>query len=181
MKNVIFLLFFALIVQIVVSKQFQNGTHTNKTHSKKNSTQRAYLIRTNLTKEDIEQLLNQTNVNNTSTNNGLNISEVDDDMYPEELDVEIEDEIMDNYTKPLVVDFLEKECNVSEAKSFIVMNNEKNIKKGILKKFLPWLSIIIFIYAMIYLNNLKKNNKVVKRYQFIDFDLKEDYLISKSD
>ena len=147
-KSLFFFLSLSLIVNLVELKEFKNKTHLNKTHANKNSTQRAYLIKTNLTKTDIE----------------------------------IEDEIMDNYTKPMIVDFTEKESNISEAKSFIVINNEKNSKKGIFWKFIQFLSIIIFIYGLIYLNNLKKSKKDYKSRKFYEFDLRDDdYLISKSE
>ena len=181
MKNIIFFLFFYLAINLCLSKQLKNKTHFNKTHENKNNTQRAYLIKTNLTILEIEKLLNQSINNN---NISLNISELDDDddeLYSEEIDVEIEDQIMDNFTNPEIVDFKEKNNNLSEAKSFIAITNEKNVKKGIFGKLFQILSIIIFIYAIIYLNNLKKDNKVVKAYKFFDLDFKEDYLISKSD
>ena len=181
-KSLFFFLSLSLIVNLVELKEFKNKTHLNKTHANKNSTQRAFLIKTNLTKTDIEKILNQSNIIISNTSNGIIVSEIDDDLYPDELDIEIEDEIMDNYTKPMIVDFTEKESNISEAKSFIVINNEKNSKKGIFWKFIQFLSIIIFIYGLIYLNNLKKSKKDYKSRKFYEFDLRDDdYLISKSE
>ena len=116
------------------------------------------------------------------SNNSTLISEIDDENenYPE-LDIEIEDEIEDNSTRPELIDYKVKNTKTSETKAFLAMNDEKYVKQGKFGKFLLLISLIIFICAMIYFNNLKKNKKVVRTYKLFDLDIKEEKLIMKNE
>ncbi len=69
----------------------------------------------------------------------------------------------------------------SETKILLAMNNENEIKKSKLTKFLPLLSLIIFIYALIYFNKMKKNKKIVKTYKLFDLDFRKENLITKDE
>ena len=121
-------------------------------------------------------------MNGTLIKNETLISEMaENDDFPDEIDIEIEDEIIDNGTNPELNEFLAIEKEHTEAKSFLSTNNDMNIKKSKFGKFLPIFSLILFIYAMIYFNKLKKNKKVIKTYKLFDFDFKEEGLIVKDD
>ena len=178
MKNILLLLLLSLLINLFESKRFKNKTYLGKIHNKKNNTLRTFLITTELNKTEFEKLLR---MNGTSIKNETLISEMADGEIPEEIDVEIEDEIIDNCTDPELTEFIATEKKHTEAKSFLSTNNDVNIKKSKFGKFLPICSLILFIYAMIYFNKLKKNKKVVKTYKFVDFDFKEEGLIVKDD
>ena len=179
MKNILLLLLLSLLINLVTSKRFKNKTYLGKIHNKKNNTLRTFLITTELNKTEFEKLLS---MNGTLIKNETLISEMaENDDFPDEIDIEIEDEIIDNGTNPELNEFLAIEKEHTEAKSFLSTNNDMNIKKSKFGKFLPIFSLILFIYAMIYFNKLKKNKKVVKTYKLFDFDFKEEGLIVKDD
>ena len=179
MKKYASLLLLSLLINLSLSKGLKNQSHLSKNHGKKNNTHRTFLIRTELNITEIEKLLNR---NQTLSNNSTLISEIDDENenYPE-LDIEIEDEIEDNSTRPELIDYKVKNTKTSETKAFLAMNDEKYVKQGKFGKFLLLISLIIFICAMIYFNNLKKNKKVVRTYKLFDFDIKEEKLIMKNE
>ena len=179
MKNFLLLLLLSLLINLVTSKRFKNKTYLGKIHNKKNNTLRTFLITTELNKTEFEKLLS---MNGTLIKNETLISEMaENDDFPDEIDIEIEDEIIDNGTNPELNEFLAIEKEHTEAKSFLSTNNDMNIKKSKFGKFLPIFSLILFIYAMIYFNKLKKNKKVIKTYKLFDFDFKEEGLIVKDD
>ena len=179
MKNILLLLLLSLLINLVTSKRFKNKTYLGKIHNKKNNTLRTFLITTELNKTEFEKLLS---MNGTLIKNETLISEMaENDDFPDEIDIEIEDEIIDNGTNPELNEFLAIEKEHTEAKSFLSTNNDMNIKKSKFGKFLPIFSLILFIYAMIYFNKLKKNKKVIKTYKLFDFDFKEEGLIVKDD
>ena len=176
MKNLTFLMILFFLFNLSLSKKSQNQAHS---HLKKNGTRRTYLIRTELNKTEIAKLLN---ANETETENGTIISEIiDDEDYPNEVDIEIEDAIMGNDTTTHITDYLETDVKNSETKILLAMNNENEIKKSKLTKFLPFLSLIIFIYALIYFNKMKKNKKIVKTYKLFDLDFRKENLITKDE
>ena len=179
MKNILLLFLLSLLINLSESKRFKNKTYVGKIHNKKNNNLRTFLITTELNKTEFEKLLR---MNGTLNKNETLISEMsENDDFPSEIDIEIEDEIIDNCTDPELTEFLAKEKNHTEAKSFLSTNNDINIKKSKFGKFLPFCSLILFIYAMIYFNKLKNNKKVVKTYKLFDFDFKEEGLIVKDD
>ena len=179
MKNILFILLLSLLIYLSESKGFRNKTYLGKIHNKKNNSLKTFLITTELNKTEFEKLLS---MNGTLTKNESLIKEMDKNgEFPEEIDIEIEDEILDNGTSPELTEFLAKEETHNEAKSFLSTNNDVNIKKSKFGKFLPFCSLIFFIFAMIYFNKLKKNKKVVKTYKFFDFDFKDESLIVKDD
>ena len=179
MKNILFILLLSFLINLLESKGFRNKTYLGKIHNKKNNSLKTFLITTELNKTEFEKLLA---MNGTLTKNETLITEMaKDGKFPEEIDIEIEDEIIDNGTSPELTEFLAKEEAHTEAKSFLSTNNDVNIKKSKLAKFMPFCSLIFFIFAMIYFNKLKKNKKVVKTYKFFDFDFKDESLIVKDD
>ncbi len=179
MKNILLLLLLSLLLNLVTSKRFKNKTYLGKIHNKKNNTLRTFLITTELNKTEFEKLLS---MNGTLIKNETLISEMaENDDFPDEIDIEIEDEIIDNGTSPELIDFLAKEKEHAETKSFLSMDNEMNVKKSKFGKFLPFLSLIFLIYAMINFNKIKRNKKVVKTYKLFDFDFKEESLIVRDD
>ena len=179
MKNILFILLLTLLINLLESKEFRNKTYLGKIHNKKNNSLKTFLITTELNKTEFEKLLA---MNGTLTKNETLITEMaKDGKFPEEIDIEIEDEIIDNGTSPELTEFLAKEEAHTEAKSFLSTNNDVKIKKSKFAKFMPFCSLIFFICAMIYFNKLKKNKKVVKTYKFFDFDFKDESLIVKDD
>ena len=180
MKNILSILFIFLLINLCKSKRFKNKTYLGKIHNKKNNTLKTFLITTELNKTEIEKLLN---ISGTYNKNETLISEMNEDNedYQEGIDIEIEDEIIDNGTSPELIDFLAKEKEHAETKSFLSMDNEMNVKRSKFGKFLPFLSLIFLIYAMINFNKIKRNKKVVKTYKLFDFDFKEESLIVRDD
>ena len=179
MKNILFILLLTLLINLLESKGFRNKTYLGKIHNKKNNSLKTFLITTELNKTEFEKLLA---MNETLTKNETLITEMaKDGKFPEEIDIEIEDEIIDNGTSPELTEFLAKEEAHTEAKSFLSTNNDVKIKKSKFSKFMPFCSLIFFICVMIYFNKLKKNKKVVKTYKFFDFDFKDESLIVKDD
>ena len=142
MKNILLLLLLSLLINLVTSKRFKNKTYLGKIHNKKNNTLRTFLITTELNKTEFEKLLN---MNGTLIKNETLISEMaENDDFPDEIDIEIEDEIIDNGTNPELNEFLAIEKEHTEAKSFLSTNNDMNIKKSKFGKFLPIFSLILF-------------------------------------
>ena len=177
MKNIIFLLVLCFSIDLIDSK---NKTHLDKVHGKKNNTHRTFLIRTGLNKTELEELFNK---NQSLVLNGTTVSEIEDDneTFSEELDIEIEDEIDDNRIIPHLVDFFDKENNISEAQSLLAINNRNFEKKGKIGIILPFLNLIFFIYVLIYLNKWKNNKKSVRVYKLFDLSSKEQNLIIKNE
>ena len=144
MKNILLLLLLSLLINLVTSKRFKNKTYLGKIHNKKNNTLRTFLITTELNKTEFEKLLN---MNGTLIKNETLISEMaENDDFPDEIDIEIEDEIIDNGTNPELNEFLAIEKEHTEAKSFLSTNNDMNIKKSKFGKFLPIFSLILFYF-----------------------------------
>ena len=182
MKIFVFFLFSTFLINFTLSKRFKNKTHLNKNHTKKNNTHRTFLIRTELNITEIEKLLNN---NKTLDINKTIVSEIDDDYenftLPDEIDIEIEDEIDDNGTMPQIIDYMVQESKSQETQYLFTINNEKYINKGRYGKIIPLLSFIIFIYAIIYFNTFKKNKQVVRTYRYFEVDFKEENLIEKNE
>ena len=176
MKNIIFLFVLSLLVNFSDSKRFKKSTISNK----KNNTYRTFLIKTELNKTEIENLFKN---NDSLIQNNTIISEINDEneATTEEIDIEIEDEINDNGTMPYIIDFLDKKIKTSEEQSFLSINNQNYFQKSKFRKFLPLISLLFFIFALIYFNALKNNKKTLKIYKFFELDLKEEKLIVKNE
>ena len=160
--------------------------------------QNTFLIKTNLTKERLEALLQEgkTKVVNLKQKQGqkeveyneTNIVEDGDNITTEEgLNREIEDEIMDDALIPLE-EFHVKEVKTSETKTFIVQKNTKIIDALYEKRFgkiYGYLTIVFFIFAVIYFSNLNRNKKVVgknKKYDnYSEFDNDKEYMLAEFD
>jgi len=176
MNNNFFLLILFLSVNLAVSRGFIKSNISNK----KNNTHRTFLIRTELNKTEIEKLFKN---NNSFTVNQTIISEInnDNETFAEDIDIEIEDEIHDNGTMPYIIDFLTKQNQTSEEQALLSENNQIFVQRRKIGKFLFLISLIIFIYAMIYFNGLKKSEKLVKVYKFFELDFKEEKFIVKNE
>ena len=82
---------------------------------------------------------------------------------------------------PYIIDFLTKQNQTSEEQALLSENNQIFVQRRKIGKFLFLISLIIFIYAMIYFNGLKKSEKLVKVYKFFELDFKEEKFIVKNE
>ena len=180
MRRISYFFLLSMLINITLSKRFRKTSNLGKINSKKNNTLHTILITTELNKEEIEKILNK---NGTIVCNRTSVSEIidDNDDFPDEIDIEIEDEIIDNGTTPHLTDYLEKESKTIKSQSFLEKKSDNYVKKEKFGKFLPLMSLIIFIFALIHFNTIKMNKKVVKTYKIYDFDFKEESLIIKND
>ena len=197
MKSFIFVIFLLFITGILSN----NNTHyENKEHN----TQNTFLVKTQLTKEQLQTLLQEGETqlinlkkkknknkkeNNTEQiiNYNKTIVEDGDNITTDEgLQKEIEDEIMDDALQPLD-EYHVKEAKTSETKTLIAKNDSKFIDSLYEKKFgkiYAYLTLIFFVFSLIYFNGLDKNkkngyknNNYVNYYEFISSN---DYMVSKN-
>ena len=197
MKKFSILIFLLVLVTGTLSNNIQN-------ENKEKTTQNTFLVKTQLTKEQLQTLLQEGETqlinlkkkkhinkkeNNTEEIVNYNKTTVDDgdNITTEEgLQREIEDEIMDDALNPLD-EFHVKETKTSETKTFISKNDSKFIDSLYEKKFgkiYAYLTLIFFAFALFYFNvvytNKKigyKNNNYANYYEFVSSN---DYLISKN-
>ena len=183
---------------------FITGTlsHNTQNENKESNTQNTFLIKTQLTKEQLKELLQEgetqlinlkkkKNKKEDKTEeiiNNNNKTKVDGDNITTEegLQREIEDEIMDDALHP-IDEFHVKKTNTSETKTFIAKNDSKFIDLLYEKKFgkiYAYLTMIFFVFALIYFNNLntnKKNGYKTNNYvNYYEFMSSNDYLVSKN-
>ena len=189
-----------ILLFIVFIQIYTHQTPKNET----NPEYKTYLVKTQLTKEQLLTLLNQqhshqTNLKKTEKSNKVeeaqennkvnqanevqevNNTEVNDDTLEEQ----IEDEIRADALHPLD-EFHVKQAQTSEVKSF-VSTNTRFIDSLYEKKFgkiYAYLTLIFFVFALIYFNNLNTNKKIGyknKNYvNYYEFMSTNDYLVSKN-
>ena len=197
MKSLIFVIFLLCIPGILSNN---NSHYENKEHN----TQNLFLVKTQLTKELLQTLLQEGETqlinlkkkknknkkeNNTEQiiNYNKTIVEDGDNITTDEgLQKEIEDEIMDDALQPLD-EYYVKETKTSEIKTLIAKNYSKFIDSLYEKKFgkiYAYLTLIFFVFSLTYFNGLDtnkkigyKNNNYVNYYEFISSN---DYMVSKN-
>ena len=171
-----------------------------KIHPATESTTKVFLVKTNLTKEELvtllhkgeKQLSNLRKKNeeadevNTTDANATNTTVEEVYETDEELQKEIEDEIMEDALKPLE-EFHVRQIKTSEVKSFVAKNNVSFIDSLYEKKFgkfSAFLSLLFSVFVVIYFTNLGNNKQLGMKRQHInyyDFDLSKDCMIEKNE
>ena len=176
--------FKTLFILFFITKVLSHNTHNTTIEANKNT----FLIKTNLTKEELESLLQEQEGQTKVINLKKNIYEDGDNITTEEgLNGEIEDEIRDDALIPMDA-FHVKEVKTSETTNFIVQKNNKFIDVLYERKFgkiYAYLTIAFFIFAMIYFNNLNGNknadNKNGKFKNYYEFDDNREYMLAEYD
>ena len=176
--------FKTLFILFFITKVLSHNTHNSTIEANKNT----FLIKTNLTKEELESLLQEQEGQTKVINLKKNIYEDGDNITTEEgLNREIEDEIRDDALIPMDAFHL-KEVKTSETINFIVQKNNKFIDVLYERKFgkiYAYLTIAFFIFAMIYFNNLNGNknadNKNGKFKNYYEFDDNREYMLAEYD
>ena len=176
--------FKTLFILFFITKVLSHNTHNTTIEANKNT----FLIKTNLTKEELESLLQEQEGQTKVINLKKNIYEDGDNITTEEgLNREIEDEIRDDALIPMDA-FHVKEVKTSETTNFIVQKNNKFIDVLYERKFgkiYAYLTIAFFIFAMIYFNNLKGNknadDKNGKFKNYYEFDDNREYMLAEYD
>ena len=176
--------FKTLFILFFITKVLSHNTHNTTIEANKNT----FLIKTNLTKEELESLLQEHEGQTKVVNLKKNISLDGDNITTEEgLNGEIEDEIRDDALIPMDA-FHVKEVKTSETTNFIVQKNNKFIDVLYERKFgkiYAYLTIAFFIFAMIYFNNLNGNknadNKNGKFKNYYEFDDNREYMLAEYD
>ena len=195
--------FLYLIVFLCITEVLTHDVHEH------NNT-RSFLVKTKLTKEELETLLNQrevqttnlkkseqskkdeenkVNLNNTNITNTSTVEEVDEAYETDEnLQKEIENEIMEDALKPLD-EFHVKEVKTSEVKSFVAKTDDITLLDFLYEKkfskIYGYLSLLLVIFVFIYFKDIIINKKdYIEKRKFInyyDFDLSRESMIEKSD
>ena len=190
------ILLFIVFIQIYTHKTPKNET---------NPEYKTYLVKTQLTKEQLLTLLNQghpeqtnlkkkektnkveeteenKNANQTNEVQEVNNTEVNDDTLEEQ----IEDEIRADALHPLD-EFHVKETQNSEVKSFVSQPNTRLIDSLYEKKFgkiYAYLTLILFVFVLVYykdrLFNQKLANKKGNYSNLFDFDSSKEYMLVKN-
>ena len=176
--------FKTLFILFFITKVLSHNTHNTTIEANKNT----FLIKTNLTKEELESLLQEQEGQTKVINLKKNIYEDGDNITTEEgLNREIEDEIRDDALIPLH-EFHVKEVKTTETTNFIVQKNNKFIDALYERKFgkiYAYLTIAFFIFAMIYFNKLNGNknagDKNGKFNNYMEFDDNRDYMLAEYD
>ena len=176
--------FKTLFILFFITKVLSHNTHNTTIEANKNT----FLIKTNLTKEELESLLQEQEGQTKVINLKKNIYEDGDNITTEEgLNREIEDEIRDDALIPLH-EFHVKEVKTTETTNFIVQKNNKFIDALYERKFgkiYAYLTIAFFIFAMIYFNKLNGNknagDKNGKFNNYIEFDDNREYMLAEYD
>ena len=157
-----------LIVQIFSHKGEKNNT----------AQQRAFLVKTKLTKEQLETLLHQNVTQLTKKQNAT----LDEDNI---LQKEIEDEIMDEALNPLD-EFHIKELNPSNTTTLVAKQkaNVRFIDSLYERKFgniYGYITLLFFVFVLIYNKKMIFNHKDVSReniYEnYYDLDSKKEYML----
>ena len=180
--------FKTLFILFFITKVLSHNTHNTTIEANKNKNKNTFLIKTNLTKEELESLLQEHEGQTKVVNLKNNIYQDGDNITTEEgLNREIEDEIRDDALIPLD-EFHVKEVKTSETTNFIVQKNNKLIDTLYERKFgkiYAYLTIAFFIFAMIYFNNLNGNknagDKNGKFNNYIEFDDNREYMLAEYD
>ena len=176
--------FKTLFILFFITKVLSHNTHNTTIEANKNT----FLIKTNLTKEELESLLQEQEGQTKVINLKKNIYEDGDNITTEEgLNREIEDEIRDDALIPMDA-FHVKEVKTSETTNFIVQKNNKFIDVLYERKFgkiYAYLTIAFFIFAMVYFNNLNGNknadDKNGKFKNYYEFDDNREYMLAEYD
>ena len=174
-----------------------------KVHPSIDSTTRVFLVKANLTKEELLTLLhkgekqlsnlrkrneeaNEVNTTDTTATN-TTVEEVEDTYQTEQqLQNEIEDEIRDDALIPLH-EFHVRQIKNSEVKSFVAKNNVSFIDSLYVKrfgKFSAFLTLLFSVFVVIYFTNLGNNKQLGMKRQYInyyDFDLSKDCMVEKNE
>ena len=175
---------YVLFILFFITKVLSHNTHNTTIEANKNT----FLIKTNLTKEELESLLQEQEGQTKVINLKKNIYEDGDNITTEEgLNREIEDEIRDDALIPMDA-FHVKEVKISETTNFIVQKNNKFIDVLYERKFgkiYAYLTIAFFIFAMVYFNNLNGNknadDKNGKFKNYYEFDDNREYMLAEYD
>ena len=197
MKSFLFLIFLLFITGTL--------SHNNTQYEhKEKSTQNTFLVKTPLTKEQLQALLQEGETqlinlkkkkhknkeeNKTEEiiiDNKTKVEDGDNITTDEGLQREIEDEIMDDALNPLD-EYHVKENKTSETKTLISKNNSKFIDLLYEKKFgkiYAYLTMIFFVFTLFYFNNKNTNKKIgdkINNYaNYYEFMSSNDYMISKN-
>ena len=162
-------------------------------HNKTNT----FLVKTKLSKEQLESLLKQDEVQlvnlggvpeNIENQNNTKTKPDGDDITTEEgLHREIQDEIRDDALLPLD-EFKVKEIKQSETTKLVARSDGRFIDLLYEKRFgkiYIYLTLIFFFFILIRFTNLKGNDKLqYKQAQYVnyyDFDFSKESMITKSD
>ncbi len=189
------LILYILIIQILAHKGEKNATSSN-------SSSHTFLVKSKLTKDQLQTLLNQgethllnlrkkngtqtaevKNTTNTSTVKEVNETSENDDDYS--LLKEIEEEIMDHALNPLE-EFHVKPTKTSEAQTLVVKPNTKFIDSLYEKRFgriYGYLTLLLFVFVLIYnkdfIFNQKINDKYDKYDNLFNLDSSKEYMLVK--
>ena len=183
----IFYITFILLIFISIS-----SSHNIQSKKGQENKQKTFLVKTQLTKEQLETLLQNGENQNFNTSEGITnynkttvVTDGDNITTDQGLQWEIEDEIMDDALLPLF-EFHVKESKTSETKSFIAKNNAKFIDSLYEKRFgriYGYLTLLFFAFVLIYFNalygNKKADNIKNKFVNYYEFDSSKEYMISK--
>jgi len=191
---------------IVIFLLFITGTlssHKNQTETKQEKNHNAFLVKTQLTKEQLQALLKEGEVQLVNLKkkkekkenvtepaepeavvNKTTVEEADNTTNDEGLFDKIEDAIMDDALLPLN-EFHVKDVKNSETKTLIVKTDAKFMDSLYEKKFgkiYGYLTLFFFFFVLIYFNGLNKNknfeNKNIKYVNYYEFDSSKDYLLA---
>ena len=186
-------LYKSILLLLFLSESLSHNAQTEKNIIEQNK--KTFLVKTKLTKEQLETLLQEgkTEVINlkiknkdSKGNNGNNTLVDGDDISTEEgLHREIQDELRDDALNPLE-EFHIKEVKTSETKTFISKNDIKILDSLYEKKFgkiYAYLTLIFFVFAMIYFNKLisNKNDCKNKNINYYEFDSSEEHMLAEFD
>ena len=184
-KNINIIILSILFLQIISHKTSHNNT---------NSEYKTYLVKTQLTKQELETLLQsgqpqQVNLkeNNSTLENEYSVEEVNDTLDNDDtLEEQIEKEIQEDALHPLD-EFHVKEIKASEVKSFVVKPQSKFMDSLYEKRFgkiYAYLTLLLFIFVMIYYKDIifnQKNAKEKRNYQnLFDYDISKEYMLVKT-
>ena len=181
-----------LIVHILASK--------NKTNSEYNT----FLIKTQLTKQELETLLHQgevqpvnlkenstTSENQEEKENGqpeFSVEEVKNNTVVEDdtLEEQIENEIKDDALRPLD-EFHVAEVKTSEVKTLIVKPEPKifdSLYEKRFGKFPGYLVLFLFVFILIYYRdiifNQKRSQEKMNYRSLFDYDNSKEYMLVKN-
>ena len=181
-----------LIVHILASK--------NKTNSEYNT----FLIKTQLTKQELETLLHQgevqpvnlkesstTSENQEAKENGqpeFSVEEVKNNSVVEDdtLEEQIENEIKDDALRPLD-EFHVAEVKTSEVKTLIVKPEPKifdSLYEKRFGKFSGYLVLFLFVFILIYYRdiifNQKRSQEKMNYRSLFDYDNSKEYMLVKN-
>ena len=189
-KMINLVILFVLFLQILTHKGPKNNT---------NSEYKTFLVKTQLTKEELISLLQHaeeqpTNLmeNNATSENekiepGYTVEEVNKTLDDDDtLEEQIEKEIQEDALHPLD-EFHVKEVKTSEVKSFVVKPEAKAFDSLYEKRFgkiYAYLTLIVFVFVFIYnkdsLFNKKRSQDKVNYRSLFDYDNSKEYMLVKT-